>query len=84
MLYVTVYIHNMLQYIYKILYVRVYIICYTCMVPGLKSAGSLSGRIKAKMKRKKYLKFKLLGKTIISPEAKKHLISPVLFGENIG
>lgn len=52
------------------------------MILGLKSAGSLSGRIKAKMKRKKYLKFKLLGKTTISPEAKKHLISTsVIWGK---
>lgn len=52
------------------------------MIPCLKSAGSLSGRIKAKMKRKKYLKFKLLGKITNSPEAKKHLISTsVIWGK---
>lgn len=44
------------------------------MIPGLNSAWSLSDGSKERWK-EKYLKFKLLGKTTVSPEAKKHLIS---------
>lgn len=71
-LYVIIYV---ICYSIYILYVRVYIIWYWYMIPSLQSAGSFSDRIKAKVKRKKYLKFKLLGKTTIFPEAKKNLIS---------
>lgn len=84
------YIYNILQCIYiyvyiyyvTVLYVRVYIICYRHVIPGLKSAGSLSARsVKQRWKRKKYLKFKLLNKTTVSPEDKKHLISTSVIWE---